>query len=206
MRAQATAVLFVGVLTLVGCDEIRKKNPTTPSASASPEGSSSPPEVAPHGPVTVNALASSTPPWRPGTRSIDPAFASGLEANAKAGPVRLVMADMSQIPRRMSEARFNGRENVQYYALSRSYAGFDWRPGNDGEAQGLYDQSDQIVRWWQVYVDAVVSVMQRQPNLTVLVIENDGHDRLGRTLGGATQRAFPGSLQGRVELGRTVPD
>lgn len=188
-RVTATT-LMTATMLLVGCGG-DKKNPSGPS-------------FAPHGPVEVNALKSTPGPWK--GRSIDPSFAITLEANAKAGPVRLILADMDVVPDRMTEAGFVGREPAQYYALSRSYADFAWVPGGDGDLQTLSEQRDEISAWWQAYIDQVIAVMRRQPSLTVLVILNDGHDRTGGTLGLASRRAFPAELQDRVELGDIVPD
>ncbi len=157
---------------------------------------------APHGPAEVNLMAQ--PVFK--GRALDPVVWRQLEAFALAGPTNLIVADLLLVPDQMTQAGFDARWTVQLYALSREYAGTNWSPApGDPESQALYDLRQEIDTWWAGYVGAVVQLMQKAPQTTALIIVNDGHDRLGRTLGTATLRQMA-PVANRVTLGDTVPD
>jgi hypothetical protein len=200
-----------GVIALVGagCGEVivtptatqpqPQQQTQTPPTQPQPE----PPPVAAHGPVSRDVLAE-TPPWVPGSREVSPAFIAELDAYAKAGPVHLLISNMRYIPEKLRQADFQGSDNCLYFVLSRTIAGFDWAPS--AESQRLYDQRPEMTKWWSDYINAVIGVMQKRPDLTVTLIANDGYDVCGRSLGRGTYDLFPPELLGRVAMGETVPD
>ena len=157
-------------------------------------------EPIPHPPMTVNVLAEQAV-WLPGTLTqVDPAFTSWLRRTCLGGATRLVLADLGQVPGRMRQAGFRGRDNALWYTLSRSYAGWPW-PQTSGDPDAhLSDQRDELHDIWSNYIDVVVSVMSAAPETTALILENDGHDRCGKELGEYTERQMS-AVRGRVELG-----
>ena len=158
-------------------------------------------EPIPHPPMTVNVLAEQAV-WLPGTLTqVDPAFASWLRRTCLGGATKLVLADLGQVPGRMRQAGFRGRDNALYYTLSRSYAEWNWR-GDSGDPDAhLSDQRRELHDIWSHYIDVVVSAMSAAPQTTALILDNDGPDRCGKELGEYTQRQMS-AVGGRVELGR----
>jgi len=196
MRLGIATVGLAALIGLAGCSS--DSTPTgTPATSTV--------VVPTHGYVTRDVLVE-TSPWLSGGTSINPAFVSELDAYAAAGPVHLILSNMSMIPDRMRESGFAGRDNCLWYALSRTMSGSNWIPGSDGELQVLYQQTDAMVAWWHNYLNAVIGVMQTRADVTVTIITEDALDRGGRSLGNASLAVFPAGLQGRVSLGDTVPD
>jgi len=158
-------------------------------------------EPIPHPPMTVNVLAEQAV-WLPGTLTqVDPAFASWLQRTCLGGATKLVLADLGQVPGRMRQAGFRGRDNALWYTLSRSYAGWPWH-GKAGDPDAhLSDQRRELHDIWSNYIDVVVSAMSAAPQTTALILDNDGPDRCGKELGEYTQRQMS-AVGGRVELGR----
>ncbi len=184
--------LFLLPLLTVACGG--KDKATTPTATTATA------TAGPHGPAEINLMSG---PIFSG-QALNAATWRDLQAYVLAGPTNLIVADLLLVPDQMSQAGFDARWTVQLYALSRTYAGMNWLPG-DGESQALYDVRDQIDAWWTRYIAAVIQVMQKAPQTTALIIQNDGHDRLGRTLGRATLSQMA-PVADRVTLGNTVPD
>jgi hypothetical protein len=172
--------------------------PTQPTTPELPPGGEEP--IA-HPPVTVNVLAEHAV-WASGSLTqVDPAFASWLRRYCLGGATKLVLADLAQVPGRMRQAGFRGRDNALWYTLSRSYAEWNWH-GNAGDPDAhLSNQRRELHDIWSNYIDVVVSVMSAAPQTTALILENDGHDRCGKELGEYTQRQM-NAVRGRVELGR----
>jgi hypothetical protein len=158
-------------------------------------------EPIPHPPMTVNVLAEQAV-WLPGTLTqVDPAFTSWLQRTCLGGATKLVLADLGQVPGRMRQAGFRGRDNALWYTLSRSYAEWPWH-GKAGDPDAhLSDQRRELHDIWSNYINVVVSVMSAAPQTTALILDNDGHDRCGKELGEYTQRQMS-AVRGRVELGR----
>jgi hypothetical protein len=208
-----TGRALLGVVAIVGlaaCGEVivtptaTQPQPQQQTQTQTPAPTPSEPSPVPaHGPVTRDVLAE-TPPWVLGSLDVSPAFIAELDAFAKAGPLHLVISNMSYIPALMRQAGFEGSDNCLYFVLSRTIAGFDWAPS--AESQRLYEQRPEMTRWWTGYINAVIGVMQQRPDLTVTLIVNDGYDVLGRSLGRGTYELFPAELLRRVEMGQTVPD
>jgi hypothetical protein len=190
--------LFILLIALVGCEVNQTKSS---SGSGSGSGGTTTQEQPAHGQATYNILERS--PFK--GQQLDSAFWSNLEAYCKAGPTELLISDMLLIPSQMSRAGFEARENAQYYALSRTVAGADWKPGDDGELQFLKDHEGEMDAWWSRYIQAIVQIMQKAPQTTAIIIVNDGPDRLGRSLGAGTYRQMSPVIN-RVSMGDTVPD
>jgi hypothetical protein len=192
MRLGIAAIGLMSIIGLAGCGD-----------------SSTSPSVAAHGPVTRDVLVE-TPPWTPGSTALSPTFESELDAFAKAGPVRLILANMDVTNDRMRESGFNGRDTALWYALSRLINAGDMFPpagGFDSEAAVLHEQREQIIKWWQDYIHAVIRVMQKRSDLTVFIITNDNEeDKGGRSLGNGTMRLFPDDVLSRVDIGDAVND
>ncbi|HEY7141958.1 MAG TPA: fibronectin type III domain-containing protein [Methylomirabilota bacterium] len=158
-------------------------------------------EPLPHQPMTVNVLAERAV-WLPGTLTqVDPAIASWLRRTCLGGATKLVLADMRQVPGRMRQAGFRGRDNALYYTLSRSYAEWNWHGDPHDPDAHLSDQRRELHDIWSNYIDVVVSVMSAAPQTTALILDNDGPDRCGKELGEYTQRQMS-AVRNRVELGR----
>jgi hypothetical protein len=178
---------FVAILGLAGCGD----------------SSTSSTKVGKHDLVTRDILAE-TPPWTPGTKDINPQFVSELDAFAEAGPVHLIVSNMSYIPERMRASGFEGNDTVLWYVLSRTVVGADWQPGPG--SYELYNQRDVITKWWNDYINAVLALMQKHPDMTVTLIINDGYDICGGQLSIATMRMVPPELLPRFDVGSPVPD
>ena len=162
-------------------------------------------EPIPHAPMTANVLAEHAV-WLPGTLTqVDPAFESWLRRTCLGGPTKLVLADLVQVPGRMRQAGFRGRDNALWYTLSRSYAGWNWQARAGDPDSHLSNQRRELHDIWANYIGVVVSVMSDAPQTTALILENDGHDRCGKTLGEYTQREM-NAVRGRVELGHFFQD
>ncbi len=158
-------------------------------------------EPIPHPPMTVSVLAEQAV-WLPGTLTrVDPAFASWLRRTCVGGATRLVLADLGQIPGRMRQAGFRGRDNALWYTLSRSYAEWNWHGDPHDPDRHLSDQRRELHDFWSNYIDAVLAAMTAAPQTTALILDNDGPDRCGKELGEYTQRQMRNAA-GRVELGR----
>jgi hypothetical protein len=195
--------LFQFVLLSMGCDAAKDQwNNLTSSGSGSGTSSSSQTtsqEVPAHGQETVNLLEKS--PFK--GKELDPAFWSNMEAYCKAGPTKLIIADMNLVPSQMSRAGFTARWAAQCYALATTYMGWNWNPGDDPDGQFLYENREQMYAWWARYVQAVVNLMKKAPKTTAVIIINDGPDRLGSRLGDATMRDMT-AVQDRVTLGDVI--
>lgn len=162
-------------------------------------------EPIPHAPMTMNVLADQAV-WLPGTLTqVDPAFASWLRRTCLGGATKLVLADLVKVPGRMRQAGFRGRDNALWYTLSRSYAEWNWHAKAGDPDNHLSNQRRELHDIWANYINVVVSVMQAAPQTTALILENDGHDRCGKTLGEYTQRQM-NAVRGRVELGHFSQD
>ena len=170
------------------------------ASATSGSGTTTQTEQPAHGPATVNLMEQS--PFN--GQNLDSAYWSKLEGYCKAGPTQLLIADMNLVPGQMSRAGFNGRWTAQMWVLASTVAGMNWSP-IDGETQALSNVRGQIDSWWGRYLQAIIQVMQKAPQTTVVVIVNDGFDRLGYRLGPATYRAM-GSVGGRVQMGSVIPD
>jgi hypothetical protein len=158
-------------------------------------------EPIPHPPMTVNVLAEQAV-WQPGTLTkIDPAFVMWLRRTCLGGETRLVLADMGQIPGRMRQAGFRGRDNALWYTLSRSYAEWNWRGDPRDPDAHLSNQRRELHDFWSNYIEVVVAVMAAVPQTTALILDNDGPDRCGKELGEYSQRQMS-AVGRRVELGR----
>jgi len=158
-----------------------------------------------HGQATRDLLKDFHP-WKTGSVKINPSWESDLDAFAKAGPTHIIIADMPAVADHMLASGFQGRWTALHYALSRSYAGFNWSGGTDSDGIWLKSHETEIIEFWQNYIDAIIRVMNKHSNMTALIIYKDGFDLLGRTLGNSTLKAFPDNLKSRVTLGETVPD
>jgi hypothetical protein len=189
------------ILFTIGCELFDSTQSTKSSSGSSSTSKTTSLELPGHGQATVNLLERA--PFQ--GRNLDPAFWTNMEAYCKAGPTQLIIADMSLVLNHMTRAGFTGRENAQYFALSRTINGAVWNPGSDGELQSMKNDEDQIYAWWNRYVQAVVQIMQKAPQTTVVIIVNDGHDRCGNSLGKGTYRMMS-SVISRVSMGSTVPD
>jgi hypothetical protein len=195
--------LFQFALLSMGCDTAKDQwNSLTNSGSGSSSNTSSSSqtsqEIPAHSQATVNLLEKS--PFK--GKELDPSFWSNMEAYCKAGPTRLIIADMNLVPNQMTRAGFEGRWAAQCYALATTYAGLPWNP-NDAETQALWNAQDQINAWWSRYVQKIVQIMEKTPQTTAVIIVNDGYDRLGFRLGDATLRNMA-SVQNRVSLGDVI--
>ena len=137
-------------------------------------------------------------PGRPGVRVVAAADLSG-------GPTKLVLADLVKVPGRMRQAGFRGRDNALWYTLSRSYAEWNWHTKAGDPDNHLSNQRRELHDIWANYINVVVSAMQAAPQTTAVILENDGHDRCGKTLGEYTQRQM-NAVRGRVELGHFFQD
>lgn len=170
--------------------------PETPSATGDP---------IPHPPATLNVLAEQRV-WLPGTLTqVDPAFTAWLRRYCVGGPTRLVLADLRHVPDRMRQAGFRGRDNALWYTLSRSYAGWNW-PATPGDPDyHLTNQRRELHDVWSNYIDVVGSVMAATPQTTAVILDNDGPDRCGKTLGEYTERQLS-AVRARVELGHYYQD
>jgi hypothetical protein len=162
-------------------------------------------EPIPHPPMTVNVLAEQAV-WLPGTLTqVDPAFATWLRRHCLGGPTKLVLADLGQVPGRMRQAGFRGRDNALWYTLSRSYAEWNWH-GHPGDPDAhLSNQRRELHDIWSNYIEVVAAVMAAAPQTTALILENDAKDRCGKTLGEYTQRQLS-AVRSRVELGHFHQD
>jgi hypothetical protein len=175
--------------------------PTPVEPEPLPDGPPGTEEPIPHPAMTVNVLAEQAV-WRAGTLTqVDPAFVSWLRRTCLGGATRLVLADLGQIPGRMRQAGFRGRDNALWYTLSRSYAEWNWRGDPRDPDAHLSDQRRELHDIWSNYIDAVVAVMSAVPQTTALILDNDGPDRCGKELGEYTQRQM-NAVRDRVELGR----
>jgi hypothetical protein len=171
--------------------------PTPPPPVVVPDGG----EPIPHPAVTVNVLAEHAV-WVSGTLTqVDPAFASWLQRYCLGGPTRLVLADLAQVPGRMRQAGFRGRDNALWYTLSRSYAEWNWRGDPRDPDAHLSNQRRELHDFWSNYIEVVVAVMAAVPQTTALILDNDGPDRCGKELGEYSQRQMS-AVGRRVELGR----
>jgi len=175
--------------------------PTPVEPEPLPDGPPGGEEPIPHPPMTVNVLAEQAV-WRAGALTeVDPAFVSWLRRTCLGGATRLVLADMGQIPGRMRQAGFRGRDNALWYTLSRSYAEWNWHGDPRDPDAHLSNQRGELHDIWSNYIDVVVRVMAAVPQTTALILDNDGPDRCGKELGEYTERQI-GAVRNRVELGR----
>ncbi len=183
------------LLFIFGC-EINQ----TKSSSGSSSGSESTSQNQPaHGQDTINLMEKDVFSGE----KLNTSYWTQLEGYCKAGPTKLIIADMPLIPDQMSRSGFNGRWGVQMYALASTYAGVDWKPGEVGDLQWFYENKDQLYAWYDRYIMAVLNIMQKAPQTTALIVINDEPDRLGARLGYAIQRNLS-SVGNRVELGQVL--
>jgi hypothetical protein len=70
----------------------------------------------------------------------------------------------------------------------------------------LYSQRGEMTKWWNGYIMAVIELMQKHPDMTVILIVNDGYDICGGQLSIGTMRWVPPELLGRFDIGYPVPD
>lgn len=195
------------ILSMMGCDFFDKQwkditnSGSSSSKSPSNTASTTSSSVPAHGQATINLLERSLFQGR----QLNAATWSELEAYCKAGPTHLIVSDMDLIPGTMSQAGFNARINMQYYALSRNIAGANWDAKGDPEGQEFLNVRSEMEDWWFRYINAIVQIMQKAPQTTAVIIVNDGHDKCGRSLGYGTSRAM-GSVSSRVSMGDTVAD
>jgi len=198
-RAGAVATRTISLRTLPAAAPPVDPGPVEPEPF--PPGPPGTEEPIPHPPMTVNTLAEQAV-WLPGTLTqVDPAFVSWLRRTCLGGATKLVLADLGQVPGRMRQAGFRGRDNALWYTLSRSYAGWNWHGDPRDPDAHLSNQRRELHDIWSNYIDAVVSVMSAVPQTTALILDNDGPDRCGKELGEYTERRM-NAVRGRVELGR----
>lgn len=192
IRMSLSLSLLMLFILVVGCEVNQTK-----SSSGSSAGSSNTTENQPaHGQDTINLMEQNVFSGD----NLNTAYLAQLEAFCKAGPTKLIIADMALIPDQMSRSGFSGRWGVQLYALASTYAGVGWSPGNVGELQWFYENQDRLFAWWDRYVNAILGIMQKYPQTTALIVINDEPDRCGARLGYAIQSRL-GSVNNRVELG-----
>ncbi len=185
---------FILFIIIFGCELTQNKSS---SGSGSSNSGPAPQDQPTHGQVTYNILEKS--PFS--GQQLDSSFWTNLEAYCKAGPTQLIIADMDLIPIQMSRAGFVARWTAQDYALATIYAGAGWSANpSDTESQALYDQRDQIDAWWSRYIQRIVQIMQKAPQTTAIIIQNDGFDRCGFRLGPAINDNM-GSVASRVQMG-----
>ena len=190
--------LLLLIISTTGCDLLFNSNQTK-SSSGSGSGGTSPTQP-PHGQVTYNILDKS--PFN--GQQLNSSFWSNLEDYCKAGPTRLIIADMDFIPIKMRQAGFDSyNDNQLYYVLATTYAGLNWSPGDDS-SWALWYAQDQIYAWWNRYIQRIVQIMQNAPQTTAIIIINDGPDRLGARLGPAIYDHM-GSVITRVQMGDVTP-
>lgn len=178
-----------------------KPVPTPEPVPPKPEPPAPTPILTPHEQATINLLER---PIFMG-RQLNASAWSDIESFCKAGPTQLIVADTNLIPSQMTQAGFKGRENAQWFALSRTYAGFNWLPGNDGELQALSNERNELGDWWDSYIIKVVEIMVKAPQTTATIIANDALDHCGRQLGNSTYKTMQ-NVSDRVLVGDTVPD
>ncbi len=192
--------LLLLMLPATGCQYWDNWTNSGGSSSSNSGTSSTSQAEQPHGQDTVNLMERT--PFN--GKDLDPAFWSKMEAYCKAGPTKLILADLNAVPNQMTRAGFPGFWKAQLYALATTYAGMNWSPSVI-DLRDLYQQRGDINAWWSRYMGAVLQLMQKAPQTTALIIVNDGPDRVGFRLGPAMQRQM-GSVAGRVQLGSTVPE
>jgi hypothetical protein len=187
--------LMMLLIFMIGC-EINQ----TKSSSGSSTGSSSTTENQPaHGQDTINLMEKDVFSGE----KLNASYWTQLEGYCKAGPTKLIIADMALIPDQMSRSGFSGRWGVQMYALASTYAGVDWKPGGVEDLQWFYENQDRLHAWYDRYIMAVLNIMQKAPQTTALIVINDEPDRLGARLGYAIQRNLA-SVGNRAELGQVL--
>ena len=180
----------------------RRSTPRPVEPEPLPSGPPGSEEPIPHPPMTVNVLAEQAV-WLPGTLTqVDPAFVSWLRRTCLGGATKLVLADLGQVPGRMRQAGFRGRDNALWYTLSRSYAEWNWhgdpaRPRRPPErsAPGAARHLVQLHRRRRGR-SCRPSRRRRRSSWTTT-----GPIGAGRSSGSTPQRQM-NAVRGRVELGR----
>ena len=91
------------------------------------------------------------------------------------------------------------------YALASTYAGVFATHFDIGELVWFFENQDQIYAWWDRYISAIRTIMQKAPQTTALIVINDEPDLCGARLGLAIQ-ANLASVGNRVTLGDVLWD
>jgi hypothetical protein len=191
--------LLLLLLLLAGCQSSETKSSGgAGSGAGSGSGGTSGDQPA-HGQATINLMEQNVFSGD----NLNTAYWAQLEGYCKAGPTRLIVADMGLVPSQMSRSGFEGRWGVQLYALASTYAGVGWSPGDVAELQWFYENQDRLFAWWDRYINAILGIMQKYPQTTALIVINDEPDRCGARLGYAIQSRL-GSVNNRVELGQVL--
>lgn len=147
-------------------------------------------------------------PWLDGTiGTINHDFELRLLRMVTGTSGRMIIADMDQIPSRLRATGFEARDTMLWYALSRSYAEWNWSVGaGDSESAFMGARREETKQCWQRYLDLVSRALRAAPSWSALLIANDGHDKLGHTLGEYSIRGIPDDVRGRVEQGGDAQD
>jgi hypothetical protein len=182
---------LVLLIVILGCSSSSTKSNGGSSGSSPGTG-----DQAPHGQATINLMAQNVFAGS----NLNTNYWAQLEGYCKAGPTQLIIADMGLVIEQFSRSIGPGRWESQMFALASTYAGVGWAPPGDPDADYYWTIQDQILAWWDRYINAVLGIMQKYPQTTALIITNDEPDRCGARLGLAIQNNLA-SVNNRVTLG-----
>ncbi|OGP52165.1 MAG: hypothetical protein A2Y79_12805 [Deltaproteobacteria bacterium RBG_13_43_22] len=186
-------------LFIIGCDLLGKIT-STKSGSGSSSGTTAQDQPA-HGQATINLMEKDI---FIGDK-LNTSYITWLEGYCKAGPTQLIIADMPLIPGQFTRSIASGYWAAQMFALASTYAGVFSSHFDMEELVWFFENQDQIYAWWDRYISAILSIMQKAPQTTALIVTNDEPDRCGARLGYAIQSRLA-SVNNRVTLGDVLDE